>query len=301
MTAQAAAYELVPLIAGACGCGSWPGNSAEAARRCVATPDVDGVEIDVHLTADGVVVANHDYRLHSSYARLSGDWIEDPGPRIKDLTLDQLGAYDLGRLRGGSKSEAEYPFREHWDGLTISTLDDILDALTSARERRPPRLYVEIKTDPTRPRESSDPDRLTRAVIERLVARDWIPHSKIIAFDWRVLRQVQALAPDLDTGHLVVPKVLEPRVLRDANGHSPWNDGHDPRVYGGSAGRAAATHGARQLSLYYKDIDPAAVADAGAAGLTVAAWGMSQAADIRAMLDLGVSSVTSVGPYWGRG
>lgn len=99
----------------------------------------------------------------------------------------------------------------------------------------------------------------------------------------------------------MVPKVLEPRVRRDPDGLSPCNDGHDPRLYGGSVGRAAAAHGARQVSLYFKDVDPAAMADARAAGLTVAAWGMIEAADIRAMLDLGVSSLTPDGPYWGRG
>ncbi|WP_297506879.1 glycerophosphodiester phosphodiesterase family protein [uncultured Caulobacter sp.] len=301
MTTPSSTSSQVPLIAGACGCGSWPPNNAKAAGFAVATPGVDGVEIDVHLTADGEIVTHHDYRLRSDSARLAGQWIEEPGPKIRDLTLEQLRAYDLGRAKPGSKAATDYPFREQWDGSALSTLDEVIDVLAAAPGPRPSRLYVEIKTDPTQPEESSDPDRLTRAVIARLAAKGWTAHSKIIAFDWSVLRQVALLAPGLDTAHLVVPKVLEPQVRRDAQGHSPWNDGHDPLLHDGSLGRAAAAHGARQLSIYFKDIDADVVADARAAGLTVAAWGLTEAADIRAMLALGVSSVTALGPYWGRG
>jgi len=39
------------IIAGACGYGVWPANSIEGACGCVAAP-VDGIEIDVHLTAE---------------------------------------------------------------------------------------------------------------------------------------------------------------------------------------------------------------------------------------------------------
>ena len=50
------------LIAGATGYGAWPSNTLEGAHRCLEAP-VDGIEIDVQMTADGHVVAHHDYRL----------------------------------------------------------------------------------------------------------------------------------------------------------------------------------------------------------------------------------------------
>ena len=50
------------LIAGATGYGAWPANSLEGALACLKAP-IDGIEIDVQITADGHVVAHHDYRL----------------------------------------------------------------------------------------------------------------------------------------------------------------------------------------------------------------------------------------------
>ena len=66
------------MIAGACGYGVWPANSIEGARECVAAP-IDGIEIDVHLTADGHVVAHHDYRIAADQSRRDGAFLAAPG------------------------------------------------------------------------------------------------------------------------------------------------------------------------------------------------------------------------------
>jgi glycerophosphoryl diester phosphodiesterase len=86
------------IIAGATGYGAWPSNTLPSAHRCFAAP-VDGIEIDVQMTADGHVVAHHDYRLSRSQTRLDGEWITGSGPVLKEITLAQLRRYDIGRSR----------------------------------------------------------------------------------------------------------------------------------------------------------------------------------------------------------
>lgn len=285
------------FIAGACGAGSWPPNTAEALRRCLALP-VDGVEVDLHLSRDGVVVAHHDYRLAPDATRLDGRWIEGPGPRIKELTAAELAGYDVGTAREGSRLRQAEPAREHWDGVAIPSLRALL-AILAAAPGKPRELYAEIKTDPQRPEESPDYVALTRAVLAELSEAGWSGHSRIIAFDWRVLRLCRETEPALRTAHLVVPRALEGQVRRDAEGRSPWADGCDPARFAGSLGRAIAAHGGTMASLYFKDIDAAVMDDLLGAGLGVAAWGLVRPEDIAAVLDLGVESVTVEGPHWG--
>lgn len=285
------------LIAGACGAGSWPPNTTAALRRCLDLA-IDGIEVDVHLSRDGVVVAHHDYRLSPDATRRDSQWIAAPGPRIKELTALDLAAYDVGTAREGSRIREVDPDREHWDGAPIPTLKELLQILADA-PGKPRQLYAEIKTDPQRPEASSDPEALTEAILRDLADAAWVEHTRVIAFDWRVLRLCRERVPSLRTAHLVVPRALEGQVRRDAHGHSPWTDGFDPLRFEGSLGRAIAAHGGEMASLHFRDIDAPTMDDLRAAGLEVAAWGLVEPVDVRAMRDLGVTSLTLEGPNWG--
>ena len=285
------------IIAGATGYGVWPANTLEGARRCLEAP-VDGLEIDVQLTADGHVVAHHDYRLKRSQTRLDGEWLTETGPALKTLTLDQLQAYDVGRSRPGSYEAEHYPKREGLDGARVPTLPALLDALKTAPG--PHRLiYVEIKTDPQDPEDASDPAAITGAVIDALEAADYVAHAKVIAFDWSVLRLARARRPDLATAHLTIPPVLHPTIKRLANGDSPWADGFDPRHHGGSELAAIKAHGGEEWSPHLVDITPERLAEAAALGLKVGPWGVSDAQDIARLQAMGVFSITASGPAWG--
>src|SRR3954463_8399634 len=81
-----------------------PAFAGAIARGC------DGAELDVQLSADGVAVVHHDFRLNPFYARLNGSWLKDPTPRIKDLTLAQLQAFDLGRADPASEYASRHPY-----------------------------------------------------------------------------------------------------------------------------------------------------------------------------------------------
>ncbi len=284
------------IIAGACGYGVWPSNSLEGARACLAEP-VDGIEIDVHLTADGHVVAHHDYRIAADASRLGGAFLDAPGPLLRDATLAELQAYDLGRLREGAAELRRYPHKRGLDGVVMPTLPQLLAALAEAPGPRR-WIFVEIKTDPAGYRESADPVALTNAVLRDLDAAGWTDHAKIIAFDWSVLRDLAARRPEIATAHLTVPAAMHGRIVRLPNGDSPWTDGCDERHFAGSELRAIQAHGGREWSPHISDITPERVAEAKALGLAVGVWGVSTAAEIAAMTALGVDALTVSGPDW---
>lgn len=285
------------LIAGATGYGLWPSNSLGGARRCLGAP-VDGIEIDVQLTADGHVVAHHDYRLSRKQTRLDGAWIQGEGAVLKDTTLSDLRRYDIGRTRPGAEDPL-HPVIEPMDGEPIPTLDELFEVLKAAPGPR--RLfYIEIKTDPQAPEIASDPHVFTDAVIDCIEAWDYVEHAKIIAFDWQVLRLTAARNPAIATAHLTIPTALSRGVVRNADGDSPWADGCDPRRHGGSDLAAIKAHGGMEWSPYYTDVTPARIGEARALGLKVGPWGLHAQADILRMQDLGVWSATVSGPDWGR-
>jgi glycerophosphoryl diester phosphodiesterase len=281
------------LIAGATGYGAWPSNTLEGLRRCLDAP-VDGVEIDVQLTADGHVVAHHDYRASPEQARLDGAWIEAAGPPLKTQTLAEVRRYDIGRSRPGSEAAARYPNREEMDGVAMPTLPALLDALKAAPGPR--RLfYVEIKTDPTDPVVSPAPEAITSAVLRDLEAADYLEHAKMIAFDWAVLRLAKDRHPALKTAHLTI---TTPRKRPAVDRRAPWWDGVDPAAHPSDLA-AVKAHGGMEWSPYYTDVTPERMAEAAALGLRVGPWGLSHGDDIRRMRDLGVYSSTVSGADWG--
>jgi glycerophosphoryl diester phosphodiesterase len=285
------------IVAGATGYGGWPANTLEGARACIAAP-IDGIEIDIQMTADGHVVAHHDYRLKRSQTRLDGEWLTQTGPALKTLSLAELQRYDVGRSRPGSYEAEHYPHRESCDGARIPTLPALLEALNAAPGPRR-LIYVEIKTEPQDLADAPDPAAVTEAVIADLEAADYVAAAKIIAFDWAVLRLTRTRRPALATAHLTVPPVLAGTVKRLENGDSPWADGFDPRHHGDSDLAAIKAHGGEEWSPHIVDITPARIAEAASLGLKVGPWGVGSAEDIRRMVALGVFSATVSGPDWG--
>lgn len=282
------------IIAGATGYGAFAPNSLEGARACLAAP-VDGIEIDVQLTADGHVVAHHDYRLDPDSTRRDGAWLTEAGPPLKTLTLGDLGAYELGRARPGSREARHHPHRREADGVRIPTLPALLEALNAAPGVRR-WIYIEIKTDPTNPADSPDPVTVVEAVLRDVAAARYADRTKIIAFDWQVLRFVAARLPDLATAHLTIPA----RYLAgpEAKGEQAWWDGCDPRDHDGSVLAAIKAHAGMEWSPYFTDVTAEKVAEAAALGLKVGPWGLSKAEDIACMVELGVGSATVSGPAW---
>jgi glycerophosphoryl diester phosphodiesterase len=283
------------LIAGATGYGRWPANSLEGALRCLALPN-DGIEIDVQITADGHVVAHHDYRLSRDHARLDGAWLPEAGAPLKTLTLEQLQAYDIGRLRPGSPYALRYPEREEMDGVRIPTLRSLLQAL-KATPGAPRMIYVEIKTDPQNPDDAPAADAIVDAVFADLEAEAYLDHAKIIAFDWQVLRLSTDRLPTIKTAHLTIPASLSSKPA--TTGPSPWRDGYDSADHGGSDLAAIKAHGGMEWSPYFTDVTAETMAEARELGLLVGPWGLSAGDDIRRMAELGVYSSTVSGADWG--
>jgi glycerophosphoryl diester phosphodiesterase len=131
----------------------------------------DGLELDVHLSRDGVVVVHHDATLE----RTTGA----RGP-IAQRTAEELAAIDAGYR---FQAEGQYPFRAQ--GIGVPTLREVLT-------RYPDKpLIIELKVN--RPE-------LARRVIEEVRTADAVGRVALGSFGWRVLQTARELEPRIPTG-----------------------------------------------------------------------------------------------------
>ena len=145
---------------------------------------VDGIELDVHGTADGVVVVHHDPVLSPA--------ADSPiaGRAIVSLSLSELDDFELA------------------PGVVLPTLQEVLQAV-GARAA----LYIEIK--------ARDIEAQVAAAIESVsIAK---PRCAVHSFDHRIVEKFAALAPSVPTGILEVGYPVDPAsLLAAAHARDLW-------------------------------------------------------------------------------
>jgi glycerophosphoryl diester phosphodiesterase len=279
--------------------GLAPENTLAAFRRACAV-GVQGIELDVHLTSDSVLVVHHDYTLHPELTRDAGGSfsITEPRPLLHRSTLAALRAYDVGRLRPGSDYEKRHPEQRPADGERIPTLDEVITLFQ--KECAPPTvLVVEIKTDPTRPELSAPPAVVAARTVAQLRARGVANRAQIIAFDWRAVMAAQRAAPEIPTSYLT----FEGKDANDWNtieigrpGAAAWMGGLDVDAYGGSVPRAIAAAGGTMWSPNAGNVTAERLAEAHALGLRVYPWTVNDPAEMQRLIALGVDGITTDRP-----
>lgn len=164
---------------------------------------VDGVELDVLLTADGEIVVHHDFRLKPEITRsATGEWLGGvTGPTIKNLTLAQLKTYDVGRLKSDTAYWRKYPQQQPVDRERIPTLIEVITAYKRLSNKTS-HLWIEIKTSPEEPEICHSPEDVTEAVMKVLDSENVRDCVYILSFDWRALAHVRKVAPDIPTVYL---------------------------------------------------------------------------------------------------
>ena len=174
------------------GAGLAPENTLAAFRDAIAR-GADGAELDIQLSRDGHVVVYHDFRLKPEITRLNGHWLTRPTPRIKDLTLAEMQAFDIGRCDPASKYAATHPDVRPSDGETIPTLGDVVAVSKTAKKDF--WLQVELKTSFSNREEGPDPVALAEAAVKVLRETNYLHRTIFVGFDWPGLLHAKKLAP----------------------------------------------------------------------------------------------------------
>lgn len=242
---------------------------------------VDALELDVALTADHRLVLTHDLTVS---AVTSADTrplaAGDPhfpyvGKPINSLQLAQLRTLDVG-VRLPRHPDDQFALTQRaFPETRMPTLGAVL-GLVNAYDADGVRLHVELKSDPTRPELTADPQLFTDLVLDELDRHNRLDNAAILSFDWRIISHAAAAAPGIRRFALIELDTLH------------WHG-----CLGDDVPAAAAEAGATTLSPEHVMVDETLMARCARAGLDVAVWTVNDTALAARMLDLGVSGIVT--------
>jgi glycerophosphoryl diester phosphodiesterase len=211
-----------------------PENTLSALRRAIED-GADMAEIDVQETRDGVVVLLHDTDL----MRIARD------PRkIWEIDLAELRELDVGSW-----------FSEEFRGEKIATLEEAI-AFVDGRMK----LNIELKY-------TAHERDLPARVVEIVREAEFKDSCVITSLEYALLKEVEALAPELDTGFIVARSV-----------------GRLDRL---DVDLLSVSRGILNLELLRR---------AGRVGMKVYVWTVNERSDMKDCLDLGVDGILTDEP-----
>ncbi len=216
----------------------------------------DGLELDVHLSRDGVVVVHHDATLDRTTSGRGG---------LSDFTADELARLDAGcRFQSSDDAGTAFPFQGK--GIGIPRLRAVLTRYPSIP------LIIELK--------SSRPE-LALRTLEELRLADAVDRVSLGSFYRRVLHAARQAEPRIRTGasREETRWALYRSLVRWPLKNAAFQEFQVPEAVG------RTTVVTRRF-----------IAHAHRAGLPVKVWTVDDAADMRRLIEWGVDALISDRP-----
>jgi len=252
---------------------------------------VTTLELDCGVTKDGIVVVSHDRLLNPSHTRdASGQFLKADGPAIVDLTYDELRQFDVGRIQPGSEYAAAFPEQVPVDGERIPRLADVF-ALVAKSSNRDVRFNIETKIDPAHPEQTVSPLAFARALEAVIRESGMVSRVTVQSFDWRTLRLLGQLAPDIALVALTDQQEGEDTIEVGKPGASPWLGELDVDDHGGSVPKLVQALGAKTWSPHALDLTAALVIEAHSLGLNVVPWTVNDPLAMERVIGLGIDGL----------
>ena len=265
--------------------GHAPENTLPAFERALRI-GVSTLELDIGITADGVVVISHDPFLNPAITRdAEGKWLAGAsGPLIKSLTLAQLQTYDIGRVNPDTPYGKTFSTQQPRDGTRMPTLAALFERV-KALGANDVRFNIETKINPGQPQDTVDPEAMVNALLKVVRDAGMVQRVSVQSFDWRTLKLVRQLEPSVPTVCLTTQTANSDN-LRDGS----WTGGLKFADYG-SAPRMVKAAGCAIWSPNGAAVTEALLQQAHALGLTVIPWTINNAEDMDRLIGWGVDGL----------
>ncbi len=262
--------------------GLFPENTLGGFAGAIAL-GVDTVELDVAVTRDRVAVVSHEPRLNPDITRdQAGAWLNRQGPAINAMAFADLRGYDVGRIRPGTAYAAAFPAQLPQEAAGIPTLAEVFALDKQVR------FAVELKTFPDQPGLTVSPEEMVNCVLAVADGAAVTARMVVQSFDWRGLRYLRRLRPDVALGWLTKEQQDDERRL--------WWDGVCAAERGGSVVAAVAAEGGRFWIPQFDELDEGAVAAAHAAGMKVIPWDVAPETEMSRLVAIGVDGIITDRP-----
>ncbi|MFI6505767.1 glycerophosphodiester phosphodiesterase family protein [Nonomuraea typhae] len=260
--------------------GLWPENTLPGLSNTMRL-GVHALEFDVALTADRRLVLTHDLTVSAVTSADTRPLVDGDtdfpyvGKPINALTLAQLRMLDVGVRLPRHPDDPFALTQKAVPDTRMPTLGSVL-GLVNAYDADGVRLHVELKSNPTRPELTPDPEMFTDLVLDELERHGRLNNAAILSFDWRIIARAAEKAPGTRRFALIELDTLH------------WHG-----CLGDGVPAAAAAAGATTLSPEHVMVDEKLMAQCAEAGLEVAVWTVNDTALAARMLDLGAAGVVT--------
>lgn len=269
--------------------GLMPENTLPAFAAALSA-GVTTLEFDMAITRDGALVIVHDRRLNADITKgPDGHYIATPTPVIRTLTLAEIKRYDVGTIDPATRYAKTFASQRAVPGTTMPTLAEVA-ALVRKSGNATVRFNVETKLSPAAPDETVDPETFASALVAALRVEGIAGRTTVQSFDWRTLKVVQRIAPEIPTVCVTIARGANDNVQTGRPGPSPWLAGLDVDELG-SVPKLAKAAGCAAWSPYFRDLTDDALAEAKALGLQVVVWTVNDPADMANLIDRGVHGI----------
>ena len=229
-----------------------PQNTIEAFKKSIEI-GCTGFETDIHLTKDGVSVICHNFTIDETSTGKGA---------IKDMTLEELRAFDFGKYKG-----AEF------EGVKIPTVAEFLE-LSKTMGDDMKVLNIEIKSE----KFGEAGTVLAEKTIEIVKEHGLFDKLLISSFDPSVLVVCKKIDKNCKTGLLYSPdKLIGVKISRNPVGF-------------------AKEIGADALHPMYLYVNKRYMEKAHNAGLMVNPWTVNKAKTAQKLIDLGVDGIITDNP-----
>lgn len=251
---------------------------------------VTTLELDIAITADGVAVISHDSSLNPTITRdASGQWVTEPRPLIKSLTLAQVQSYDVGRINPAHSYAREFPDQQPRDGQRMPTLASLFKRVNELGAKDI-HFDMETKINPHWPDSTLAPKAFVETMLGVIRQAGMTQRVMVQSFDWRTLELLHTLEPAIRTMYLTIESAGF-HTLKDGS----WTAGHVLAEHGGSVPRMVrASAGAASGVIWapnHNNLTPALVKEAQALGLQVIPWTVNQKAQMERLMDWQVDGI----------
>ena len=269
---------------------------------------VTTLEMDMQLTKDGRLVISHNPVMNWMLAKgPDGQYAPKQGaPDIRTMTLVEVQQYDLGVMNpaAGGYYDLHGKTQIATPGAQMPTLEQVFE-LANAYGNKKVIFNIETKSyaDPEDPyyANSPDPEVFVEKVYEVVKKYNMQNRVTIQSFDWRTLKAMKAIAPELT---LVALSSEQPSwgkggmYLRiGEKAPSPHLGGLNINDFKGDYVKAAKEIGADVVSPYFKELSPDLIDEAHALGMKVVPWTVNSPKDMEMLLAMGVDGIISDQPW----
>ena len=270
--------------------GLMPENTLPAFARALEI-GVTTLELDLAMSRDREVVVMHNPRFEPALTRdQRGAWLEKASPSIHSMNLAQIKTYDVGRLNPASKYAERYPQQQAIDGTRVPTLGEVFDLVQNSGNQRVG-FNIEIKINPERPGITWPPQEFARAVLDVIHRHGMQQRVVVQSFDWRVLRAVQEMAPNLKTSYLTASQDWLDNLQAGYPGPSPWLAGLDIDDFNGNVARAISAAGGNIWSPFHREVSAESIRQARKRGLKVLVWTVNEPVRMLELIEMGVDGI----------